>query len=407
MTESKSGVGLINEKDKKLFNQTIEKEKNQVLRDTMSHVYENAYELFRQGRYQDSLALLDRILSVDPGFEKARFLHSALSGANLSSQAAAGMTMSAKDLIRDRFYQAIETYREGRKVEAIERFQEVLALDPKHRKAKFYVDKINSEIAKEYFEKGKLSYTQGQWESALEDFYTAVNLDPRGYSFLSRQITELESDVRSRKLQAYLSDALKQLSDFKWEESRQTARRIFDFDPSNPRANEIIEKSLKGESDAYFTRGDRLLAGKDFDGAVSAYNHMLKMKHRTQEASKKIELVKDNRKKESERKRKLEEEEAARLEAEQRAQEAAEKQQQEDAAKKPQADNVATSAQESAQASEDAQRAADSHYQQGIQFYQLGQLQQALAELGLALKFDPNHQNAYAAKRRIEAELSR
>lgn len=405
VSQSHTGIGLIEQKDQELFNKTIEREKSYILRKTMSHIYDDAYALFRQQRYGEAMDLLERIVTIDPGFDKARFLHSALSGADLGGGGPAVAVKSTRQIIQDKFYEAIQTYREGRKVEAIERFYEVLALEPRHRKAQYYINRINGDMAKEYFEKGKLEYTQGHWEAALESFYTAVNLDSKNYSFLSRQIADLESEVRSRKLQTYLSEALKQLSESNWPQARDTARRIFDYDPGNVRAKEIVEEAYKGESEIYFARGDRHLKSKEFDKAIEAYKHVLDLRYRATDANRKIALAKKAREDEEARQRRLKEEEEARKQAEERAKEATQAAGGEGAAGAAQEGGGTAAA--AAEPTEDAVRASEGHYQQGIKYYQMGQLQNALAELNLALKFNPNNQNAYTAKRRIEAELTR
>ncbi|MBI2071267.1 MAG: hypothetical protein HYT79_11795 [Elusimicrobia bacterium] len=408
-----TGVGLVTAEEKRIMGQTIEKEKSWILRRTMEQIYASAFDLYRQGRYQESLEVLNRIVTLDPSFERARALHSAL-----SSPAAAGAPpgrmespKSVRELIREKFYEAVQVYREGRRVEAVQKFEEVLALEPRHRKAQFYITRINGEIAKDYFEKGKFAQAEGRLEDALDNFYTAVSLDPKTYAFLSRQITAVEAEVRSKKLQFHLSEALKSLASGKYSSARSHARDIFQFDPANTRAQEIINESLESEAKEYFTKGDAHLRNKQFDKAVEEYEKVVKLKHRADEAKKKIELAQTKKEDEARRteeaKKKKEDDEKAKTEAEERAKAASSSEKEKGKVVGGAAGAGGAEGGAPAAVTEEARRAAESHYQQAMVFYQSNDLQRALAELNLALKFDPNNQQAYATKRMIEQKLAK
>ncbi|MBI4369228.1 MAG: hypothetical protein HY547_03250, partial [Elusimicrobia bacterium] len=407
LSGSITGVGLLNPDEKKLMSQTIEKEKANVLRRTMEQVYYEAFDLYRKGKYADALEILNRIITLDPSYDRARSLQSAL--ASISANQIPGFLAAPKslrDLIQERFYQALDVYRDGRKVEAVAKFEEVMALEPKHRKARYYINRINSEIAKEYFERGKFAQSEGRLEDALQNYYTAVSLDPVSYALLSRQITEVEGTVRSKKVEHLLSEALKELTAGNWSASRQNAKGIFELDPANARAQELINESLEQEAQNYVSRGDRYFRDKQYDQAIATYEKLIKMNYRAAEARKKIDLVNARIKEEEEAARKREEAEKARLESEERAKAAA--------TEKEKARVVTAGAEgpegiggAPAAITEEAKRAAESHYQQAMQFYQSGDLQRALGELNIALKFDPNNQNVYAAKRMIEQKLAK
>ena len=104
-----SGVGLVTAEDKRLMRDTIEKEKNSILRRTMQQIYGSAFDLYRQGRYQEAIDILNRVVILDPSFEQARALHSALSSAGAGrGQGVISAPKSVRDIIRDKFYEAVQ-----------------------------------------------------------------------------------------------------------------------------------------------------------------------------------------------------------------------------------------------------------------------------------------------------------
>ncbi len=401
------GVGIVTPDEKKFLSQTIEREKAGILRHTMKLIYDHAYDLYRRGDYQGSLDVLNRIVILDPGYEQARALHSALSWAGKGSAMPSRIEApkSAQEMVREKFFEALAIYRDGRKVEAVGKFEEVLALDPKHRKVRFYIDRINREIAKDYFEQGKFAQTQGRLEDALDKFYTAVSLDPESYAFVARQITDIESEVRSKKIGRHLEEALKALSAGNWDAVRSSAGEIFRLDPSNVRAQELVNESLERQFVALMAKGDSLLAKEQFDKAVEEYQRAVKLRYKTAEANRKIEMVNGKRKEAEELAKKREEEEKVKKEADDRAKAASDKAAKEKSALSPA--GTAGGEAQAAVATEEAKQSSESHYQQAMQFYQTGDLERALVELNLSLKYDPNNQNAYGAKRMIEAKMSR
>ena len=66
---SKLNLGTISsEDDKKKYIYTIQLEKSRVTRKTLKNVYENAFDLYKNGQYEAANDLTRKILSIDPGY---------------------------------------------------------------------------------------------------------------------------------------------------------------------------------------------------------------------------------------------------------------------------------------------------------------------------------------------------
>src|SRR6185312_7979353 len=75
---SKVNLGTISsEDDKKKYIYTIQLEKARMTRKTLKIVYENAFDLYRRGQFDEANELTRKILAIDPGYEDASILNRA------------------------------------------------------------------------------------------------------------------------------------------------------------------------------------------------------------------------------------------------------------------------------------------------------------------------------------------
>ena len=69
---SKLNLGTVtSEDDKKKYIYTIQLEKARITRKTLKNVYENAFDLYKNGQYEAANDLTRKILSIDPGYSDA------------------------------------------------------------------------------------------------------------------------------------------------------------------------------------------------------------------------------------------------------------------------------------------------------------------------------------------------
>ena len=71
----KISLGTLNDvEEKKQYLSTVQLEKQRIQNYTLRMVYENAYQLYKQGDYQRAQELAQTILSIDPNFKQAQTL---------------------------------------------------------------------------------------------------------------------------------------------------------------------------------------------------------------------------------------------------------------------------------------------------------------------------------------------
>src|SRR3954469_13745919 len=112
---SKVNLGTISsEDDKKKYIYTIQLEKARMTRKTLKIVYENAFDLYKRGQFDEANELTRKILAIDPGYEDA----SILNRATLDLKGSAAPQVSERHLLEDRFEEGMSLYRQGRLAEA-------------------------------------------------------------------------------------------------------------------------------------------------------------------------------------------------------------------------------------------------------------------------------------------------
>ena len=147
----KTGLGALNELDeKRKFLETVKLEKQKIQGKMLDAIYENAFEYYKNGNYEEAKDLATKIISIDPNYQDAQMLLEASN--QLRGSARPGM--SEKIMIEDRFRNALSYYTEGRVVEAHSKMQEVVKLAPNNIKAKYWLSKMKEDLKDYYFQQG-------------------------------------------------------------------------------------------------------------------------------------------------------------------------------------------------------------------------------------------------------------
>ncbi|MBR4591941.1 MAG: hypothetical protein IKO35_01885 [Elusimicrobiaceae bacterium] len=266
----KISMGTLNDvEEKKQYLSTVQLEKQRIQNYTLRMVYENAYLLYKQGDYQRAQEMAQTILSIDPNFTQAQTL--AKQAQNMGTYG----TTSEAQVIEAKFQEADRLYASGRLVEANDKLNEILTLQPGNSKAQSWKRRIDEEIAKEYIRRGNEADKKGDYQSALDAWYNALLMRKDDPSLVTK-IAAAEDKLRKQQVE----DSMKQALDFynkgQYVESYAVFERITKIQPGDPRVQKYMSQLKNEISAGYYTAGIRSYNASKFDQAVSYWNNAKK-----------------------------------------------------------------------------------------------------------------------------------
>jgi tetratricopeptide (TPR) repeat protein len=445
---SKVNLGTItSEEDKKKYIYTIQLEKARITRKTLAGVYDNAFDLYRQGEFEAARELTQRILSIDPTFEDASILQRA-SG---ELQGSKRPRISEKKLVDDKFEEGMTLYRQGRLVEASNHWEEAVKLSPTNLKARYWLRKARGELAEEHFLRGQKAYRQHRLREALDQWYSALVLNPR-YPKLSSAIAKVEAEAREQESNDKLQTALNLYSQGQADESLKVLDSVLETGPGNVKAQKLITEIRSELSSNHVSEGRRLYESRKYKEAMAEWKAAVAYGYDARAAEQLIARAKEQMRKEDIARReaaeraKEREEEAKRLAAERAAKEKADKEAREKAQKDgtpavtatgqatgttaassggpmapttaggtapttggqqtsataPPATSQPTAPLPGAVVSEENKKSSMQHYLSGVVYFQKGDYSKARDEWSLAKQLDPGNADAQAGLERIE-----
>ncbi|MBQ2313229.1 MAG: hypothetical protein II183_03615, partial [Elusimicrobiaceae bacterium] len=180
---------LANVEQRRQYLSTVQLEKQRIQNFTLNMVYDNAYNMYKQGDYQRAAEISDVILSIDPSMKKAQTL------SNTATKMATYGTLSEKEILDMKYKEAYSLYKQGYLVEAQNKFEEILVLNPEEEQAKLWINKINNEFTKIHTRRGYYAYKQGDYQEALNQWYNVL-LIRKDDPVLHEKIAEVESLIK-------------------------------------------------------------------------------------------------------------------------------------------------------------------------------------------------------------------
>ena len=267
---NKITLGTLNDvEEKKQYLSTVQLEKQRIQNYTLRQVYEDAYILYRQGDYQRAQEMAQTILSIDPNFTQASTL------AKQAAHMGAYGTTSEAEVIDAKFQEADRMYNAGRLVEANEKLDEILTLQPHNSKALSWKRRIDKDIAQEYARRGENAYEKQDYQTALDNWYNALMIrkdDPA----LVNKIAQTENELRKQQVQDSMEQAMNYYNKGQYLESYSTFERIAKIQPGDQRVQKYMSQ-LKGEiADTYYNAGNKAYNAAKYDSAVSYYTNAKK-----------------------------------------------------------------------------------------------------------------------------------
>ena len=409
---SKVNLGTISsEDDKKKYIYTIQLEKSRLTRQALKIVYENAFDLYREGQFENANELTQKILAIDPTYEDARILNRATLDLKGSTTPAA----SRHRLLSDRFEEGMSLYRQGRLVEAADRWDEVVKLSPLNLKARYWLKRAHKELAVEHFRRGQKAYAQHRLRDTLDQWYAALVLDPH-YPRLAASIAKVESEEREQEANEKLQTALNLYGQGLVLEALKTLDEVLAIGPGNAKAQKLQSEIRAEVANQHVMEGRRLYESRQYEAAIAEWKTATDYGYDSKAADQLVARAKEQeRREEAARKRAAEaakvreedakkkaDEEAAAAEAKKKAD--ADAKAKADAEAQTQSQNGAPAAAPAAPAgvSDSAKQQSQQAYLAGMVYFQHGNYEKARDQFMLAKQLDPGNPDAAAGLDRIE-----
>ena len=403
---SKLNLGTItSEDDKKKYIYTIQLENARVTRRTLRNVYENAFDLYRQGQYEAANELTLKILAIDPGYEDA----SILNRATLDLKGATKPMASKRRMLEDRFEEGMALYRQGRLVEAAERWDEVVKLSASNLKARYWLKKAHSEMAEEHYRRGQKAYRQHRLHETLDQWYAALVLNPR-YPRLTAAIAKVEADAREQDANEKLQNALHLYEQGLVLESLKMLDLVLESGPGSVKAQKLQAEIRAEVANQHVSEGRRLYESRQYDKAVDEWKRAVEYGYDPKAADQLVARAKEQvRREDSARKSAAElvkrREEEGKKKKEDDAKAAAETKK-EDEAKAAAASPTTAATPEAAPpvaiSNENAKQQSGQAYLEGVIYYQKGDYDKARDKWLHAKQLDPGNSDAVAGLEKIE-----
>jgi len=405
---SKTQLGPLKDSDSKTkYLYTIQLEKSRLTHKLLRTVYENAYDLYRDGDFDGSRELTAKILSMDPSFQDAAILHRASIELNGTSKP----MVSGRKLVEGRFDEGLSLYRQGRLVEASQRWEEASKLAPGNLKARYWLKKVRGELADEHYRRGQKAYRQHRLRDSLDQWYAALVLNPR-YPRLMGVISKAESELRRQEANSKLQQALNFYGQGKTQDSLKLLDEVLRIEPGEEKAQKLIAEIRLEIAKQHVAQGRKLYRGRKYTQAIKQWGTAVEFGYDPRRANVLIARARNQMRKEAEAKRQAEirrqqeEERLAREQAEREAQ----------AARDAEAARLAA---EEAERTLDAQppeappdpepsneennRRAVKHWNAGIIYFQKGDYAKARDEWLLCKQFDAGNADCQTGLQRLDS----
>jgi tetratricopeptide (TPR) repeat protein len=230
--------GAAADDDASLLKDSIKSTKQSIARETLDALYHDALDYYHDGRYEDSLQLLDKIYSIDPHYEDVGRLRETIRRRLQSTQ-----NESTLSSVRDWMKKGGKAEESGQRVLAITYWKQALAVDPAYAPAQRKIDETNRILAKREFETGYIHYHHAELDDALDSWSNAIALDPtykeKGLLLL---MSKVELQVRRNQISRLAAQGFDQYQQGQLESALESYQELNALEPRNEEARRMIAK---------------------------------------------------------------------------------------------------------------------------------------------------------------------
>lgn len=260
---TKISMGTLNDvEERKQYLSTVQLEKQRIQNYTLRQVYENAYRLYRSGDYQRAQELAQTILTIDPNFKQAQTL------AKQANYLGTYGTASESQVLEAKFQEAERLYNSGRLVEAQDKYNEILTIQPGNQRAIGSIRRIDYEIANEYVRRGHEAYDKDDYQGALDNWYNAL-LIRKDDAALTNRIAQTENILRKKQVEESMQQALDLYNKGDYLAAYSVFERVTKIQPGDARVQKYMVQLKDEIAGGYFTAGNKSFGLRNYDQAIT------------------------------------------------------------------------------------------------------------------------------------------
>lgn len=253
---------LANVEQRRQYMSTVQLEKQRIQNFTLNVVYDNAYNMYKQGDYQRAAEMSDVILSIDPSMSKAQTL------SDTATKMATYGTISEDEILDMKYNEAITLYKQGRLVEAQSKFEEILVLNPNEEDARNWIKRIDNEFSKIHTRRGYYAYKQGDYQEALNQWYNVL-LIKKDDPALTAKIAEVENILKKEESEKTVSRAFDYYSKGRLVDAYNEFTKAQEIQPGERQTQKFIVQLKEEIAGNYFNAGNKAYNARKYDSAIS------------------------------------------------------------------------------------------------------------------------------------------
>ncbi len=192
-------------------------------------------EALREGRLGDAIDNFNKVLKIDPNNAVAKqFLNKAQS--------------LIKDNIASNLRLAESSYKQGNYKDALAYYRNVLKLDPTNKDAKKGEENSHDKLLgkiKEHYNTGIEFFKQKDMKKAIDEFQKALAIDPEyapANDFLKKAQEEYEKNKFAYMVRDSLQDGIDLFQNKNFQQAKDKFQKVLELDPNNQKAKDYISK---------------------------------------------------------------------------------------------------------------------------------------------------------------------
>ncbi len=252
---------LANVEQRRQYMSTVQLEKQRIQNFTLNMVYDNAYNIYKQGDYQRAAEISDVILSIDPSMKKAQTL------SDTATKMATYGTISENEILDMKYDEAITLYKQGRLVEAQSKFEEILVLNPDEEDAKNWIKRIDAEFTKIHTRRGYYAYKQGDYQEALNQWYNVL-LIKKDDPALNLKIAEVENKLKKEESEKTIEKAFDYYSKGRLIDAYNEFNKAQEIQPGERQTQKFIVQLREEIAGNYYNAGNKAYNARKYDSAI-------------------------------------------------------------------------------------------------------------------------------------------